>query len=164
MTIAAVTALKLDPMKPLLAFALALFVFLSTSARAASDADVTYMKIKKVAIEEDVITITVAESKTLLTLIRDDYDPKYTGDNWHGMPVTRVQVISNQATFTVKRGPEAAPGKVLEQAWKDSLKAAKDIQDGKAAGGIGFHAPDIVIKGNMIDSITGFGYLRPTAK
>jgi len=164
MTNGAVTGLKLNPMKLLLASVLALFVFLTASARAASDADVTRLKVKKVVIEEDVITIIVAEAKTRITLIRDDYDPKYTGDNWHGMPVTRVEVISNKATFTIKRGPEAAPGGVLANTWQESLKAAKDLQEGKETGGIGFYAPDIIIKGNMIDSITGFGYLHPKAK
>jgi hypothetical protein len=148
-------------MKLLLASVLALLVFLPASVRAASDADVTLLKVKKVVIEEDAITIIVAEAKTRITLIRDDYDPKYTGDNWHGMPVTRVQVISNKGTFTIKRGPEAAPGQVLADAWQQSLKAAKDLQEGKKVGRIGFYAPDIVIKGNMIDSITGFGYLYP---
>jgi len=155
---------KLCHMKLLPASVLALLVLLTASARAASDADVTLLKVKKVVIEETVITIIVSEAKTRITLIRDDYDPKYTGDNWHGMPVTRVQVISNQATFTIKRGPEAAPGKVLEKAWQDSLKAARDLQEGKEVGRIGFYAPDIVIKGNMIDSITGFGYLYPKRK
>ena len=139
-------------------------VFAATSIHAASDADVTLLKVEKVVIEESVITIVVAEAKTRITLIRDDYDPKYTGDNWHGMPVTRVQVISNKATFTIKRGPEAAPGGVLANTWQESLKAAKDLQEGKQTGGIGFYAPDIIIKGNMIDSITGFGYLHPKAK
>ena len=147
-------------MKRFLALILALFAFAS-SARAASDADVTLLKVKKVMIEESVITIVVAEAKTRITLIRDEYDPKYTGDNWHGMPVTRVQVISNKATFTIKRGAEAAPGGPLANAWQESLKTAKDLQDGKEVGRIGFYAPDIVIKGNMIDSITGFGYLYP---
>ena len=151
-------------MKLHLVFVLAFFAFLAAPVHAASDTYVTLLKVKKVAVEESVITIIVAEAKTRITLIRDDYDPKYTGDNWHGMPVTRVQVISNQATFTIKRGPEAAPGGVLEKAWQDSLKAAKDLQEGKEVGRIGFYAPDIVIKGNMIDSITGFGYLYPKAK
>jgi hypothetical protein len=151
-------------MKLLFASALALVAFLPASAWAASDADVTLLKVKNVVIEESVITIIVAEAKTRITLIRDDYDPKYTGDNWHGMPVTRVQVISNKATFTIKRGPEAAPGGVLADAWQASLKAAKDLQEGKEVGRIGFYAPDIIIKGNMIDSITGFGYLYPGAK
>jgi hypothetical protein len=111
-----------------------------------------------------VITIVVAEAKTRITLIRDDYDPKYTGDNWHGMPVTRVQVISNKATFTVKRPTSAAPGGPLINAWQESLQAAKDLQEGKEVGRIGFYAPDIVIKGNMIDSITGSGFLYPKSK
>ena len=76
----------------------------------------------------------------------------------------RVQVISNKATFTIKRGAEAAPGGPLANVWQESLKTAKDLQDGKEVGRIGFYAPDIVIKDNMIDSITGFGYLYPKAK
>jgi hypothetical protein len=151
-------------MKLLLASVFALLAFLAPSARAASDADVTLLKVKKVVIEESAITIVVAEAKTRITLIRDDYDPKYTGDNWHGMPVTRVQVISNKATFTIKRGPEAAPGGPLANAWQESLKAAKELQDGKEVGRIGYYAPDIVIKGNMIDSITGFGFLYSKGK
>ena len=138
--------------------------FLAPSAHAASDADVTLIKVKKVIIEESAITIVVAEAKTRITLIRDDYDPKYTGDNWHGMPVTRVQVISNTATFMVKRPTSAAPGELLAKAWQDSLQAAKDLQEGKEVGRIGFYAPDIVIKGNMIDSITGSGFLYGKSK
>ena len=164
MTNCGATLRNLCPMNLLPVSVLALLVFLAASARAASDADVTLLKVKKVVIEENMITIVVAEAKTRITLIRDDHDPKYTGDNWHGMPVTRVQVISNKATFTIKRGPEAAPGGPLTNAWQESLRAAKDLQDGKEVGRIGFYAPDIVIKGNMIDSITGFGYLHPKAK
>ena len=150
-------------MKILLALILALFAF-ATSGRAASDADVTLLKVKKVIIEESVITIVVAEAKTRITLIRDGYDPKYTGDNWHGMPVTRVQVISNKATFTVTRPASAAPGGPLTNAWQESLQAARDLQEGKEVGRIGFYAPDIVIKGNMIESITGSGFLYSKGK
>jgi hypothetical protein len=64
-------------------------------------------------------------------------------------------VICNNGTFTIKRRPES----VLQEAWQGSLKAAKDLQDGKEVGRIGYYAPDIVIKGNMIDSITGQGFL-----
>ncbi len=148
-------------MKRLLASAVALLVFLTTSARAASDADVTLLKVKKVVIEVSMITIVVDEAKTRITLIRDDHDPAFTGDTWHGMPVTRVQVISNKATFIIKRRAEAAPGGPLASTWQESLKAARALQDGMAVGRIGFYAPDIVIKGNMIDSITGFGFLYP---
>jgi hypothetical protein len=129
----------------------------TASVHAASDADVTIVKAKKVVIDENTITI-VAEAKTRITLIRDDYDPKYTGDNWHGMPVTRVQVICNNGTFIIKR---PRPYSSLPEAWQMSLKAAKDLQDGKEVGRIGYYAPDIVIKGNMIDSVTGYGFLYP---
>lgn len=151
-------------MKSLLALVLMFLIFATASTHAASDADVTLLKVKKVVIEESVITIVVAEAKTRITLIRDGHDPKYTGDQWHGMPVTRVQVISNKATFTIKRGAEAAPGRVLANAWQESLKAAKDLQEGREVGRIGFYEPDIVIKGNMIDSITGFGFLYSKGK
>ncbi len=151
-------------MKLLLASVLAVFVFFTASARAASDADVTLLKVKKVAIEESVITIEVAEAKTRITLIRDDHDPAFTGDTWNGMPVTRVQVISNKATFIIKRRTDAAPSGPLAHAWQESLKAAKDLQDGREVGHIGFYAPDIVIKGNMIDSIMGPGFLFPRGK
>ena len=45
-----------------------------------------------------------------------------------------------------------------------SLKAAKDLQDGKEVGRIGYYAPNMVIKGNLIDSITGFGFLFPKGR
>src|SRR5258708_4101369 len=99
-----------------------------------------------------------------ITLIRGDHDPAFTGDTWHGMPVSRVDVISNKATFSIKRPADAAPGGSLPNAWQASLKAAKDLQDGKEVGRIGYYAPDIVIKGNMIDSITGFGFLYSKGK
>jgi hypothetical protein len=151
-------------MKLLLVSVLTLVVLLTASARAASDADVTHLKVKKVIIEERVITVVVAEAKTRITLMREDHDPKFTGDTWHGMPVTRVQVISNKATFTIKRPPEATPGGPLANTWQESLKAAKDLQEGKEVGRIAFDEPDIVIKGNMIDSITGFGFLIPKSR
>ncbi|WP_038167800.1 hypothetical protein [Verrucomicrobium sp. BvORR106] len=151
-------------MKLLLASIVVLFCSLTASARAASDADVTLVKVAKVVIEEEVITITVTEATTRITLVSATHDPNYSGDRWLGMPVTRVQVISEKATFTIKRGKEAAPGGVLAKVWQESLKTAKDLQDGKEVGHIGFYAPDIVIKGNMIDSIVGVGYLYPKRK
>jgi hypothetical protein len=151
-------------MKLFLPFVLMFLVVAVTSIHAASDADVTLLKVNKVVIEESVITVVVAEARTRITLIRDGHDPKFTGDTWHGMPVTRVEVISNQATFTIKREASGAPGRPLANAWQQSLKTAKDLQEGKEVGRIGFYAPDIVIKGNMIESITGFGYLYPKPK
>ena len=134
----------------------AYLTFVTPFVQAASDADVTIIKAKKVVIETNMITI-VAEAKTKITLIRDDHDPAFTGDTWHGMPVTRVQVICNNGTFIIKRPADDR----LPEAWKDSLKAAKNLQEGKQVGRIGYYAPDIVIKGNMIDSITGNGFLYP---
>ena len=164
MTTCSASLSKFHHMKLLRASVVALLVILTASARAASDADVTLLKVKKVVIEESVITIVVAEAMTRITLIREDHNPAFTGDTWHGMPVTRVQVISNKATFTIKRGAEAAPGGPLANAWQESLKAAKDLQDGKEVGRVGYYAPAIVIKGNMIDSITGFGFLYSKGK
>ena len=151
-------------MKLLPASVFALLAFLVVSARAASDADVTLLKVEKVVIEESVITIVVAEAKTRITLIRDNHDPKFTGDTWNGMPVTRVQVISNKATFVINRPTYAAPGGSLASVWQESLNAAKELQEGKEVGRIGYYAPDMVIKGNMIDSIKGFGFLYSKGK
>ena len=52
----------------------------------------------------------------------------------------------------------------MVNAWQESLQPANDLQEGKEVGRIGFYAPDIVIKGNMIDSITGFGFLYSKGK
>ncbi len=141
-------------MKTFLAPLLAFLVFASASTQAASDADVTLIKAKKVLIEGDVITI-VAEAKTRVTLIQDNHNPDRQGAQWMGRPVTHIQVKSDEATFIIKRPHHAG----LEKAWQQSLQAAKDLQEGKEVGRIGYYAPDMVIKGNMIDSITGFGYL-----
>ena len=151
-------------MKTGLIFGLAFFTLLAGAAHAASDADVTFLKVKNVFIEESLITITVAEAKMRITLIRGDHDPAFTGDTWNGMPVSRVQVISNKAIFMIKRPTDAAPGGPLATAWQESLKAAKALQDGKTGGQIGYYAPDILIKGNMVDSITGFGFLYENRK
>ena len=140
----------------LLLTTLVCLTFFTASIHAASDADVTIIKAKKVVIEEDTITI-VAAAKTTITLIRGAHDPAFTGDTWNGMPVTRVQVVCNNGTFIIKRRPNSS----LPEAWQGSLKVAKDLQDGKEVGRIGYYAPDIIIKGNMIDSITGFGFLYP---
>ena len=147
-------------MNTLLTYSISLFLLFSASSRAGqSDTNVTFLKVKKVTIEKTVITIVVEEAKTQITLIKDDHDPDYKGDQWNGMPVTRVQVISNEATFTLKQDRNFAPGGALAHLWKDCLKTAKDLQDGKEVGRIGFVRPDIVIKANMITSITGGGFL-----
>ena len=151
-------------MKSLLAHVVTWIVLVLASAQAASDADVTLLKVKTVTIEESVITIVVEKAKTRITLISDEHDPAYAGDSWHGMPVNRVQVLSHEATFTIKQDAQTAPGGPLAKAWQKCLKTAKDLQDGKEVGRIGFYAPDIVIKGNLITSISGSGFLYPKGK
>lgn len=151
-------------MKTFIACLVSTIFLLSASAQAKSDANVTLVKVKKVTIEETVITIVVEEARTSITLIKDTHDPTYTGDKWNGMPVTRVQVFSKEAIFTLKQNAHFAPGGALAHLWKDCLKTAKDLQDGKEVGRIGFDHPDIVIKGNMITSITGGGFLYSKGK
>jgi hypothetical protein len=146
-------------MKTPLLHVCSLLLSLAPAVRAASDADVTLLKVKKVTIEEKAVTIVVEEAKTRITLIKGDHDPAYKGDIWNGMPVTRVEVISNEATFTIQQDKNFASGGPLAHLWKDCLKTAQDLRDGKKVGRIGFHHPDIVIKGNMITSITGGGFL-----
>lgn len=53
---------------------------------------------------------------------------------------------------------------MLTNAWQASLTGAKNLREGKEVGRIGFYAPAIVIKGNMIDSITGIGFLFPNGQ
>jgi hypothetical protein len=146
--------LQNESVKTLLASAFALLVLASASVHAASDADVSIIKAEKVIIEEDSITI-VAEAKTSVTLIQDDPNPDHKGAKWLGRPVHRIPVKSDKATFVLKRPKEAG----LQEPWKTSLKNARDLQDGKEVGRIGFYSPDMVIKGNLIDSMTGLGFL-----
>src|ERR1044071_8249904 len=117
------TCLKLDAMKPLLAPIFTFVLLAHASIQAASDADVTIIKAKKVLIEEGVITI-VAEATTTITLIQGDYNPatEMARGTWRGRPAARVPVKSDRATLIIKR-PQ--PG--VEAAWQDSLQAAKDL-------------------------------------
>ncbi len=134
----------------------ALLLCSMAAGNAASDADVTIIKAKKVVIEENVITI-VAEARTTVTLISDDYKPDYKGDTWHGFPVTSVKIASAKGTFIITRPLQA--GETTDKGWKMSLEAAKNLQAGNKVGRIGYYAPDMTIKGNLIDSMTGFGFL-----
>jgi hypothetical protein len=144
-------------MKQFVASVVTFLLFVAASANAASDADVTIIKVDTVVIEDDVIII-VAEARTRITLIHDNDLSTIKRDRWMGRSVARVEVKSDKATFTIKNPRD----KGLEKAWEDSLKAAKDLKEGKNVGSIGYYAPDITIKGNLIVSITGFGYFYQT--
>jgi hypothetical protein len=139
-----------------LGFAL-LFCFMA-SGNAASDADVTIIKATTIVIEENTITIT-AEARSTVRLISGDHNPDYKGETWHGVPVSTIQVYSGSATFVIKRPLQG--GETTDRGWKMSLEAAKNLQAGNEVGRIGYYAPDMTIKGNLIDSITGFGFLYP---
>ena len=139
-----------------LSLIVALVSGLPIAAKAASDADVTIIKASSVIIGENVITIT-AEARTTVRLISGDPNPGHQGDTWHGRPVSTIQMKSDRAVFIIKRPLEAQ--EALASAWKESLEAAKDLQMGKQIGRIGYYAPDMGIKGNLLDSITGFGFL-----
>ncbi|MDZ4404903.1 hypothetical protein [Prosthecobacter sp.] len=141
---------------------LAFCVFASfIQAAIPTDTNVTLLKVKKVTVEDSVIVIVAEKSTTRITLLADDQDPSYKGETRDGKPVTTVQVLSNNATFTIKPDRYSKPGGVLENVWKSSLALARKLQESKDVGTveIGFYAPEVVIKRHEITSVIGFGYL-----
>ena len=139
-----------------LSLIVALVSGLPMAAKAASDADVTIIKASSVVVGENVITIT-AEARTTVRLISGDPNPGHQGDTWHGRPVSTIQMKSDRAVFIIKRPLEAQ--EALASAWTESLDAARDLRMGKEIGRIGYYAPDMSIKGNLLTSMTGFGFL-----
>ncbi len=129
--------------------------------QAASDADVTIIKATKVVIEENTITIS-AEARSTIRLFSGEQDPDYKGGTLYGMPFSAIQVYSRSATFIIKRPLQE--GETTDNSWKMSLEAAKSLQAGNEVGRIGYYVPDMTIKKNMIDSMTGFGFLYPKGK
>lgn len=142
--------------------AFCLFIF-ATSIQAAipTDTNVTLLKVKKVTIEDNLIVIVAEQATTLLTLLADNQDPSYKGNTRDGKPVTTVQILSNDATLTIKPDRYSKPGGKLENVWKSSLALARKLRDGENVGPVEvcFYAPDVVIKRREITSVTGFGYL-----
>ena len=125
------------------------------------DTNVTLLKVKKVTVEDSVIVIVAEQATTLMTLLNGDQDPSYKGETRDGKPVTTVQVLSNDATFTIKQDRYSKPGGVLENVWKSSLALARKLQESGKVGTVGiyFYAPDVVIKRHEITSVIGDGYL-----
>lgn len=125
------------------------------------DTNVTLLKVKKVTVEDSVIVIVAEEATTLITLLAGDQDPSHKGETRDGKPVTTVQILSNDATFTIKQDRYSKPGGVLENVWKRSLELARKLQEGGEVGTVGLHfyAPDVVIKRHAIISVIGDGYL-----
>ena len=133
-------------------------IFAAASTYAASDADITIIKAEKVVIENNTVTI-VAEAKATITVTLGDPQPGHKGLRWQGRPATWVTIKADKATFIIRRPHPELPTE--DSAWKMTLDAAKALQEGKEVGRIGFYAPDIVIKENLIHSINGPGFLYP---
>lgn len=133
----------------------------SPQAAIAPDTKVTLHKVKKVTIEDERIVIVAEQATTVKIVGVTESDPFYKGDTLNGKPVVRIQFLSNEATFTIKQDRYSKPGGALENLWKSSLALAKELQEGKVAGAvsIAFYLPEIVIKGKVITSVTGSGYL-----
>lgn len=148
-----------------LAAACSLLICSMSSVWAKSDTNVTIIMAEKVVIGKDAITII---GKGLITSPALAKWPGAEGTNWRGT------INPVRATFIIKRPPlnfndpdgthaeeREKVRKVLDDAWKMSLTAAKELQAGREVGRIGFYNPEIRRKGNLIDSIVGFGYLYP---
>jgi hypothetical protein len=158
-------------MKKLLTYSLSWILLLVASAQAASDTDVTIIKAESVVIEDSVITI-IGKARVTARLINADGT-----STWMGRTVTSVKIEADKATFVIKRpelnfndpdGKHAEEKekykKILDEGWASSLAAAKELQAGREVGRIGFYAPDISIKENLIVSIVGSGYLYAKSK
>lgn len=119
---------------------------------AASDTDVHVIKATSVVIEATRIVIT-AEATTTITLISGDEPPAAGG--FMGRPAARTQVKSDSAVFTLIKPPH----KTLEAVWRESQEVAEALQRGEEIGRIAFYRPDVLIKENLVVSITGDAYL-----
>ena len=138
----------------------------SIQAAIPPDTNVTLLKVKKVTIEDNLIVIVAEQATTLKILGVTDSDPFYKGDTLNGKPVIKMQFLSNEATFTIQQDRYSKPGGSLENVWKSSLALARELQNGKKVGAvsIAFYLPEIVIKGKVITSVTGSGYLDARGK
>ena len=134
----------------------AFLLLAAASTYAASDADIAIIKAEKVVIEQNTVTI-VAEARATITVTLGDPQPGHKGMRWQGRPATWVTIKADKATFIIRRPHPEQPAE--DSAWKMTLDVAKALREGKEVGRIGFYAPDIVIKENLIHSINGPGFL-----
>jgi hypothetical protein len=162
MTTCATNRLRLSIMKLLLASVFA-FLVLGIPVQAASDTDVSIIKAEKVVIEENAVTI-IAEAKTSIITLSGDYQADYKGAMFMGRPMTQITIKSDKATFIIRRPVPARKGQALEQFWEKTLQTARDLQEGKEVGRIGYYTPDVMIRKNLIVSIDGPGFLYSKGK
>jgi len=154
----------------LLTVLIAFVALAAISSQAASDTDVTILKAETVLIESNTVTI-VGAARASVTLTTGDYKENYKGDTWHGRPASRITIKADKATFTIKRQyvkPQVLSGvnaehlkatqETFEKGWQMTVEAAKDLQEGREVGRIGYYAPEIVIRNNLLHSVSGSGY------
>jgi hypothetical protein len=140
-----------------------LLIVASNLSHAASDTDVFKIQASKVTVEEDKIII-VAKAEIAL-------------NNIQGLLLQGMRIKTEITIFIIYRpkldfnDPDGTHAKekeqsrkVLDDAWKMTLESAKDLQDGKEVGRIGYYMPEIVINGNKVQSIKGEGYIYPISK
>ena len=96
-----------------------------------------------------------------MTVLAGDPGPSFKGPTREGKPVATVQILSDEATFTIRQDGYSRPGGPLDGAWKSNLAWARKLQEDASAGAveIGFYAPEVVIRGHKIAAVTGAGYL-----
>ena len=135
-----------------------IWILSAVASMAASDTDVDIIRVTKVVIEDDRITIT-AEAITTIRTISADHAPEYNGGQLFGRPCNVSEVKSDKATFVVQR-PEKGP----EGAWDMTVAAARALKDGNKVARIGYYRPDVLIRANLIVSIDGEGYIHPAQK
>lgn len=131
----------------------------ATVCSAVSDTDVEIIKATSVVIESDKIIIT-GEAMTTIIMISGDSPADSNKQRFLGRPCNQTNVKSDDATFVITR-PHP---KSLDRAWAESLDAAKALQRGEEIERIAFYQPDVLLKKNLIVSITGPAYLIPRGK
>ena len=150
-------------MKLPVASVFAFLVLGAASVQAASDTDVYIIKAEKVVIEESMVTI-IAEAKTSIITLSGDYKAGYKGAMFTGRPMSQITIKSDKATFIIRRPNGAREGEAVGEFWGKTLQTARDLQEGKEVGRIGYYAPEMVIRGNLIVSINGHGFLYSKGK
>lgn len=125
----------------------------------ASDTDVYEIKAKSVTIEDGKIVIT-GEARIKMRVFTPGGAPAAGESQFLGRPAAWVEVLAEEATFTVRRPPQ---GK--EEWWQEmSVEAAKALRNGEEIGRIGFYRPEVTIRGNAVQAISGFGFIYPKSE
>ena len=78
--------------------------------------------------------------------------------------MNQITIKSDQATFIIRRPDSARKGQALERFWDATLQSARDLQEGKEVGRIGYYTPEVMIRKNLIVSIDGPGFLYSKGK